>query len=130
MSAQIIETLNVPYYRFLYKDLKRIGNYESHGNTRVRFVSKALRHRGDDTFRHVYLECKHGNVENVFENSWIEVSKNGWRDEFSITLPNVPFTMDEMLEMQSTLPNYYIIGIHDCRHHVSEMLTLCYPLKD
>lgn len=126
MSKALVEVLNIPYYQFLYTDVKRILEYESRGDTRVRFVSKALRYRDDRKFRHVSLECRDHSTEKVYEKSWMNVG-NEWREEFCITLPNIPYTTAELDQMENSLNDFYVIGLSDCRHHVSDLLRLCYP---
>lgn len=120
-----------PHYRFIYKDLKRIiRDNESNGDTKVRFVSKGLRFRNDTQFRHVSLEfanTEDSYVSEIYSN--INVNPDDWRDEFAIALPNIDLSIHDIVEAEESLPSMYLLGVHDCRHHVSDMLKLCYPLE-
>ena len=120
-----------PYYRFLYKHLQRIIREEaSVGSTKVRFVSKGLRCRNDTQLRHVSLEfsdSKDTHVSEIYSN--VAINPNDWKDEFTISLPNIDIPVYEIQDAEESLPTMYILGMHDCRHHVSDMLKLCYPLE-
>lgn len=144
MAEKIVERLiadsygTCSYYEFLYNNLERVvKRHESRGHTRVRFVSQALCHRRDQRFRHVSLECREFDRVKVFEKCWYTNLNNKqphddddeeWRDEFTIRLPNISYTIEELVEFEASLPKAYIIGLSDCRHRVSDMLNLCYPL--
>lgn len=41
-------------------------------------------------------------------------------------LPGVETSLDAILEYEATLPRRYILGVRDCRHHVSDLLKWCY----
>lgn len=137
MSDTILNCLgtldgHATHYAFLYKELRHIvQTRKSDGNTRVRFVSKALRDRYDTQFRHVALEftVPHENERtcDFYCSEKYSLSfSNDWRDEFAITLPNVPYSIDELVQMESELPRMYLIGYMDCRHHVESMLNKIY----
>ena len=121
-----------PHYRFIYKDLKRIlREKDSVGDTKVRFISTGLRSRNDTQFRHVSLEFvdskKNLHVSEIYSNFTIN---SVWKDQFSIALPNIDNSIQDVLELEESLPSLYLLGVRDCRHHVSDMLKLCYyPLE-
>ena len=104
-----------------------IVSHESTGSTQVRFVSKALRGKHDTKYRHVSLEFMDHNTGMFKVSEKYSLSLcNDWRDEFSIGLPNVHWTIEEIEEFESSIPNMYILGLMDCRHHVADMLRMCY----
>jgi hypothetical protein len=108
-----------------------IANQDSVGNTQVRFVSKALRNKHDAQFRHVSLEFR-DTVTGRFKVSekYSFSMSGGWRDEFCIALPDIPVTIDDIEEYEKKLSKVYIFGCMDCRHHVADMLKLCYPVDE
>ena len=118
------------HYRFLYQDLQRIlRDSKSTGNTSVRFVSKALRFRNDTQFRHVSLEfteSKKTHVSEIYSNITVN---SDWKDEFALALPNIDLSITDVLETEEGCKSMYLLGLHDCRHHVSDMFKLCYPLE-
>lgn len=142
------------HYQFIYKDLQKIIDHgENKGDTRVRFVSRSLIGKQDARMRHVFLEFQHHNrTEPRFERgsekkrfekgslwaqvyvsehnpSWSKYTsswKPNWKDEISIQLPNIPMDMETIIDHEQSLPNMYILGVRDCRHHVSDMLNFCY----
>lgn len=125
---EVLNSLNSVHYNFLYHNMRDIiMNNKSTGNTQVRFVSKALLNKHDLRYRHVSLEFMDHNTGRfkVSEKYSLSLS-NDWRDEFSIGLPNIHWTLDEIEEFESTIHKVYILGIMDCRHHVSDMLRMCY----
>jgi hypothetical protein len=137
MSDAILRSLgslggHATHYEFLYKDIRRIiQTHKSEGPTRVRFVSKALFTRNDPHFRHVALEFMVPNeVDRTCEfycsEKYSLALSNDWRDEFAIALPNVSYSIDDIVEMEAELPRMYLIGYMDCRHHVESMLKLIY----
>ena len=126
-SEAVVSLLDVPYYKFIYKDIKKVMNVESKGHTKMRFVSRALRYNNDN-LRHLSVECTHKNEVHIFEKYWIDISDGGWLDEFCITLPNVEYSVQELKEMEMQLTPVYIIGLNDCRHHVSAILSMCYEI--
>lgn len=136
------------YYDFLYEDLQKIIEHGEHdGHTQVRFVSRSLRGKRDKQFRHVYLEFQQKNRSKRQKNPWkharVYISEhnpswarnsnddNGvhycWKDEISIHLPNVAHDMNDIIDHEQGLPGVYMLGVRDCRHHVSDMLSFCYP---
>jgi hypothetical protein len=137
------------YYDFIYTDLKKIVERGEHrGHTQVRFVSRSLRGKQDKQFRHVFLEFqKSPNKSFSQKNPWKQVyvsehnpvwarSSNNcnnnmpqtqWKDEISIQLPNVSHDMHEIIEHERGFSRMYVPGMRDCRHHVSDMLSFCYP---
>lgn len=129
----IINLDNASHYRFIYDDLSYIiREKKSVGNTKVRFVSKALRFRNDVKYRHVSLEftdtdMKNTHVSETYSN--FTVHPNEWKDEFCITLPNVELSMEDISKAEQKLSSMYLLGVHDCRHHVSDMLKLCYSIE-
>lgn len=130
MAERVISLLDTPYYDFLHRDLKRIIHLPSNGDTRVRFVSKAIRHRNDQLMRHVSIECiAQNNVIDVFEKNGLDLTYGQFRDEFCVTLPNVTHTIADIRDYEETLPKLYVIGLQDCRHHASNILKFCYPLE-
>ena len=136
MSDAILRSLSTldghaPHYEFLYKDLRQIvQNKKSEGRTRVRFVSSALRNRDDPQFRHVSLEFFVPNEDRTCDFYCCEkyslCMSSDWRDEFAITLPNVPYSIEELVLLEADLPRMYLIGYMDCRHHVRSMLKRMY----
>lgn len=128
---EVLNSLSSVHYDFLYHHLQTLMAKESVGNTQVRFVSKALRSRHDAQFRHVSLEFRDLDTGRfkVSEKYSFTVN-NGWRDEFCITLPNVEWTLDDIEHFETQLRSMYIIGCNDCRHHVNDMLKLCYPVEN
>ena len=136
------------FYGFIYRDLQHILEHNvSVGDTRVRFVSRALRNRSDTSLRHVFLEFQQKQKSDnevkknpktqecvfyVSEHSpeTIDLFTPAWKDEFSIQLPNIPFELQEIVEFEDTLPSNYVFGMRDCRHHVSDVLRFCYPLLE
>lgn len=145
------DMLNSPLkksYAFVYDDLQRVLNHKSRGNMRVRFVSRSLFTR-KDVLRHVYLEFQHGyplrknNVRNASHDHTLYVAEHApawsymldddslhsWKEEVSIKLPNVPFSLDEIVAFDESVSPLYVLGISDCRHHVHNMLKLCYPIE-
>lgn len=125
---EVLNSLKSVHYNFLYRKMSDIiVNHESQGNTQVRFVSRALRGKNDSRYRHVSLEFMDHNTGRfkVSEKYSLSLS-NEWRDEFCIGLPNVHWTIEEIEDFESNIPNMYIIGLMDCRHHVSDMLRMCY----
>jgi len=123
--------IHPPHYKFIYKDLKRIiRDEESVGSTRVRFVSKGLRFRNDAQFRHVSLEFVNAKNDMYVSEIYSNISVNSdWKDEFAIALPNVDVSLHAIREADESCKSVYLLGLHDCRHHVSDMLKLCYPLE-
>lgn len=131
------------YYDFIYTDLKKIVERGEHrGHTQVRFVSRSLRGKRDKRFRHVFLEFQQSPKTFSQKNPWKQVyvsehnpswarnSNHGiphWKDEISIQLPNVSHDMHGIIEHEQALPRMYVLGVRDCRHHVSDMLSFCYP---
>jgi hypothetical protein len=130
------------HYDFIYRDLQKIINHGDHqGDTRVRFVSRSLIRKQDSMARHVFLEFQNS-ASNPPKNpmytllyvsehnpSWARnasVWKTDWKDEISIQLPNIPMDMDDIMSHEKTLPSMYMLGVRDCRHHVSDMLHFCY----
>jgi hypothetical protein len=130
---ELLNSLSSVHYDFLYKNMRDIITVnESVGNTQVRFVSKALRHRHDSQFRHVSLEFRDlqtGRFK-VSEKYSFTVNGTSWRDEFCITLPNIDLSIDEIEDLEKNIPGMYIFGYMDCRHHVHDMLKLCYPIEN
>lgn len=136
MSEAILRSLSTldghaPHYEFLYKDIRQIvRTKKSEGDTRVRFISSALRNRDDPQFRHVSLEFFVPNENRTSDfycsEKYSFSMSNDWRDEFAITLPNVPYSIDELVQLDSELPRMYLIGYMDCRHHVQSMLKRMY----
>jgi hypothetical protein len=132
------------HYEFIYKDLQKIIDHgENKGDTRVRFVSRSLLRKHDNFARHVFLEFQRRSSKEphptqpmdmqiyISEHnpSWARytsVWRPDWKDEISIQLPNIHFDMDDIIEHEQTLPNMYMLGVRDCRHHVSDMLHFCY----
>ena len=125
---EVLNSLNSAHYNFLYRKMRDIiVNHESKGNTRVRFVSKALRDKHDWRYRHVSLEfMDHSTGRFKVSEKYSFSLCNEWRDEFSIGLPNVPWTIEDIEDFESRVPDVYILGLMDCRHHVSDMLRMCY----
>jgi len=125
---EVLNSLNSAHYNFLYRKMRDIiVNHESKGNTQVRFVSTALRDKHDWRYRHVSLEFLDRNTGRFKVSEKYSMSLcNEWRDEFSIGLPNVPWTIEEIEAFESRVPDMYILGLMDCRHHVSDMLRMCY----
>ena len=132
------------YYDFLYEDLKKIIEHGEHkGHTQVRFVSRSLRGKRDGQFRHVYLEFRQQQPQRKKKSPWkntrVYISEHNpswarndnkspfYRDEISLLLPNVDHDMSEIIEHEEGLPGVYVLGVRDCRHHVSDMLSFCYP---
>lgn len=151
MSKILLQVLNKQndvhstYYKFLYNDLNKIIDKEDNfGHTRVRFVSRALRNKNDNIFRHVFLEFQRGvpakrhntSTSRVYvaehAPSWATIMEQNslfdWKDELSIQLPNIPYGFTEIIQHDKDLSPVYLLGIRDCRHHVQDMLHFCYPL--
>lgn len=133
------------HYQFIYKDLQKIIDHgENKGDTRVRFVSRSLIGKQDGRMRHVFLEFQHHKAKKVESQkgslwaqvyisehnpSWVKYTstwKPNWKDEISIQLPNIPMDMETIIEHEESLPSMYVLGVRDCRHHVSDMLNFCY----
>ena len=137
------------YYDFLYDDLQKIIEHGEHkGHTQVRFVSRSLRGQRDTQFRHVFLEFRQ-QQQNQHKNKpwmnsrlyisehnpyWARNNNNNnnkktlyYRDEISILLPNVTHDMRKIIDHEEGFPGMYVLGVRDCRHHVSDMLSFCYP---
>lgn len=152
MSKELLHVLREqtkysPQYNFVYDELNRvIINHTSFGHTRVRFVSRNLRKKNIN-LRHVFLEFQRG-IPNKRNNSsysrmyisehapfWstiLEERQEGlfdWEEEISIQLPNIPYGMTEIMAYDKNLPQTYMLGIRDCRHHVCDMLSFCYPIE-
>lgn len=136
-------------YNFVYNELKRVLKHESTGKMRVRFVSRSLRDRQDEIFKHVFLEFQEGtplrkNNLNEKQNYTLYVAEHApgisyaiedklkfkWKEEISIQLPNVSHTLSDIIGFDESVSNMYVPGINDCRHHVSNMLQLCYPIDE
>lgn len=147
LNVLIEQTKYSPQYNFVHDELDRvITNNTSFGHTRVRFVSRNLRKK-NTSFRHVFLEFQRGipNKRNNTSSSRIYVSEHApfwstiieerqeglfdWEEEISIQLPNIPYGMTEIMTYDSNLPQTYLLGVRDCRHHVRDMLTFCYPIE-
>ena len=152
MSVEILKSLMVDTayqtktYKVLYSELERVITEPSNGLTRVRFVSRSLRNRHDDRFKHVFLEFQRGTPmrkrrENKFDEIQVYVSEHApvlsylyeeafetdWRDELSIQLPNITHEFDTIRHFDEMSSDLYILGLHDCRHHTMNMLNFCYP---
>ena len=134
-------------YNFVYRELKRVLKHESEGTMRVRFVSRSLRERQDRYFKHVFLEFQEGtplrknNLECTDFTLYVaehapaisyaleDITNIKWKEEISIQLPNVSHDLEEIVHFDETVSGMYVPGVNDCRHHVTNMLQLCYPLK-
>lgn len=126
------------HYQFIYKDIRTVlqhseSNNKNKNNVGVRFVSRSLMGKKDRLMRHVFLEFDLHKTLYVSEHnpSWARSSTESvstcWKDEISIRLPNTHRTLDELVDYENKLPNMYMLGVRDCRHHVSDMLCFCYP---
>lgn len=153
MSSEILKCLMVETayhtnsYKFLYTELQRVIAEPSKGSTRVRFVSRSLRTRKDDRFKHVFLEFQKGTpMRKTFkksDNVQVYVAEHApklsyvfddtfsidWKEELSIQLPNIEYDFDEIRDFDEKVSDIYLLGLQDCRHHTWNMLQLCYPLK-
>ena len=150
MNNNVVHLKNKLYYRFVYDELNRvIDTQSSMGHTRVRFVSRRLRNRNKTKrhFNHVFLEFQRGipskrnNTSTVrvyvsehapFWSTVMEERQNSlfdWEQEVSIQLPNIPYGMTEIITYDKSLPDFYWVGVRDCRHHAVDMLRFCYPLE-
>lgn len=129
---ELLNSLQSVHYDFLYDNMRDIiATKNSVGHTQVRFVSKALRSKHDAQFRHVSLEFRDtasGRLK-ISEKYSFSVS-GGWRDEFCIALPDIALSLDDIEQYEQSLSKMYIIGCMDCRHHVADMLKLCYPVDE
>lgn len=127
---ELLNSLQSVHYDFLYQNMRDIiANNESVGKMQVRFVSKSLRDKHDAQLRHVSLEFRDTDTGRLkVSEKYSVVLNNGWRDEFCIALPNLDMSLDDIEKYESKVPNIYIIGCMDCRHHVADMLKLCYPV--
>lgn len=102
---------------------------QSKGNTRVRLVYRNIGYFED--VYHVYLEFSECNSNN-FCTTYISEHKPFWDNQQSINqeeiiqMPNISLEIQDILKLESELPSMYVLGIRDCRHHVVDMLQLCY----
>lgn len=128
---ELLNSLNSVHYDFLYKNMRDIiATKDSVGKTQVRFVSKALRSKHDAQFRHVSLEFTDTDTGRLKVSEKYSFSiHTDWRDEFCIALPNIDLSIDDIEAMEKHIPSLYIFGYMDCRHHVADMLRMCYPIK-
>ena len=153
MSSEILKCLMVDTayhtnsYKFLYTELQRVIEEPSKGLTRVRFVSRSLRNRKDDRFKHVFLEFQKGTPmrkkNQKTDNIQVYVAEHApnlsylfddtfnvdWKEELSIQLPNIDCDFDEIRHFDEMSSDIYLLGLQDCRHHTLNMLHFCYPLK-
>lgn len=147
--------LNKRWYDFVHQELVRVSSDKSSsfGHTRVRFVSRSL-HNVDPRFaRHVFLEFQRGQppskrrLSKDTDTTRIYISEHcpkwdstredehlryqfEWEEELSVQLPNIPYGMREIVSYDQHLPDHYVLGFRDCRHHVVDMLRFCYPIDD
>lgn len=154
MSNEILKCLKVDTayqtksYHFLYTELQRVITEPSNGETRVRFVSRSLRNRQDNRFKHVFLEFQKGTpmrkrFEKKSDDIQVYVAEHApvlsymfddtfsvdWKEELSIQLPNITCSFEQIREFDEMSSDIYVLGIQDCRHHTVNMLNLCYPIK-
>jgi len=154
MSSEILKCLKVDTayqtksYQFLYTELQRVITEPSKGDTRVRFISRSLRNRQDDRFKHVFLEFQRGTpLRKRFEKKsgdiQVYVAEHApvlsyvfddnfsvdWKEELSIQLPNITYNFEDIREFDEMSSDIYVLGIQDCRHHTMNMLKFCYPIK-
>lgn len=142
--------LNKRWYDFVHEEIVRVSRHSSgFGHTRVRFVSRSLPKVDPRFARHVFLEFQRGappskrrpsndgtriyisehcpKWDNSREDEHLR-SQFEWKEELSLQLPNIPYGMREIVSYDEHLPDHYVLGFRDCRHHVVDMLRFCYPV--
>jgi hypothetical protein len=140
------QTKHVYMYAFLYNQLNHIlVNKNSVGNTRVRFVSRKLRHKFLKQFRHVYLEFQIPSSSSTRANRYqtymaehtpyedqrlLDSDEGDWMDEYCIQLPNVPYDVDQIKTREDELSDVYLPGLYDCRHYTYDLLNMCYSINE
>jgi hypothetical protein len=64
----------------------------------------------------------------IFEHGPVkyDLSREMCDKTLMIPLPSVKNTLDEIAAFESLLPDQYLVGIRDCRHHVLDLLDYLY----
>jgi hypothetical protein len=78
---------------------------------------------------HVGLVIEDTETKNkrIFEHGPIAYDPHReFTDAVVVPLPSVCLTLEDIAEYHQTLPETYIIGVRDCRHHVVDLLTYLY----
>jgi hypothetical protein len=99
--------------------------------TNICLLQQRLRLPGPVPLYHVGLlgEDVHTGERRLFEHGpedWVG-NRFAIQDDVVCTpLPPVYRALDDISEYANTLPQAYILGIRDCRHHVADILKWCY----
>ena len=77
---------------------------------------------------HVGLVVAQKDEHYIFEHGPIRYDpRREWEGSLVIPLPGVHNTIRDIQEFEHTLPDKYIVGLRDCRHHVLDLLEYLYP---
>ena len=76
---------------------------------------------------HVGLVVMERDDSYIFEHGPVKYDPyREWSESIVIPLPSVRQSIRDIQHYESTLPQKYIVGIRDCRHHVIDLLDFLY----
>lgn len=111
------------------KVYQRVGTARQTGNvSRVVLIQQRIAvMRFEPPLYHVGLVVMERDDSYIFEHGPVKYDPyREWSESIAIPLPSVHQTIRDIQHYESTLPEKYIVGIRDCRHHVIDLLDFLY----
>lgn len=98
--------------------------------SRVALIQQQIRiFNFQPNFYHVGLVIEDAQTQKkrIFEHGPIAYDPHReYPDAIIVPLPSVELSIDDISAYHRSLPETYIIGVRDCRHHVIDLLTYLY----
>jgi hypothetical protein len=115
--------LNGPLERRVQSIVK---NRPHSGRTRVYYIRQKLIVPSPVPVYHVALLSARDDIVRAHQLCSKLIVPESDGDMHIVALPMVSDTPDDIMAYEATLPNAYMLGIRDCRHHAMDVLNYLY----
>ena len=113
-------------YGPIERRLECIKNRPDSGRTRVYFIRQRLIVPSPVPLYHVALLSARDDIVRAHQLCSKVITPRSDGRMHILALPMVSDTPDDIVAYESTLPNAYMLGIRDCRHHALDVLDYLY----